>query len=89
MIAVFTALLTGMFLVGVSSVSFALDLGTGKGNVESAEATLKSMTTEGEAKVKEAKGEEKEESMAEKIQSKSKEKIDEKIDDMKSGFPGK
>lgn len=78
-----------MFFLAVSSASFALDLGTGKEKAESAESTVESITTAGEDKVKEAKGEAKEQSMAEEIQSKSKEKVDEKIEDLKGGLPGK
>ncbi|GJL67149.1 MAG: hypothetical protein NPIRA05_21200 [Nitrospirales bacterium] len=83
---VFTVLMIGLFLVGASSVSLALDLGMGDDKVKDAEATMNEMAQEGEDKVKEAKGEEKEQSMAEKIQSKSKDEIKEKIDDMKSGM---
>ncbi|GJL64849.1 MAG: hypothetical protein NPIRA04_35030 [Nitrospirales bacterium] len=83
---VIAALIIGLFVMGASSVSLALDLGVGDDKVKDAEATLNEMTQEGEDKVKELKGEEKEQSMAEKIQSKSKDEIKEKIEDMKSGM---
>ncbi len=82
----FAVLLTGIFLLGVSSVGSALDLGTDKGRVKNAESRLENMTTEAEDKVKEAKGEAKKQSRGEEIQSKTKEKINDKIEDMKSGF---
>jgi len=79
------ALIIGLFVIGASSVSVALDFGMGDKKVKDAEATLNEMTKESEEKVKEAKGEEREQSMAEKIQSKSKDEMTEKIEDMKSG----
>ncbi|WP_447968485.1 hypothetical protein [Nitrospira sp. M1] len=81
----FAALVIGLCVMGVSAVSYALDLGMGDDKVKDAEATLNEMTKEGEDKVNEAKGEETEQSLAEKIQSKSKDDIKEKIDDIKSG----
>ncbi len=83
------ALLFGLFILGGHGVSSALDLGMGKGEMEKATTTLKNMTTEGEDKIKEAKGEAKEESMPEKIQSQAKEKINEKIDDVQGSMIGK
>lgn len=83
---VFAALLTGIFLLGVSSVGSALDLGMDKGKVENAESKLKNMAAEAEDKVKEAKGEANKQSQREEIQSKTKERMNDKIDDMKSGF---
>ena len=83
---VLSALISCVFFFGVSSVSFALDLGSEKEKVQNAETTIKEMTAEGEDKVKEAKEEAKEQSLSEKIQSKSKDDINEKIDDMKSGM---
>ncbi len=83
---VFVTLLTGIFLLGFSSIGSALDLGMNQGKVENAESKLKNMAAEAEDKVKEAKGEAKKQSKGEEIQSKTKERINDKIDDMKSGF---
>ena len=83
------ALLFGLFILGGHGVSSALDLGMGKGDMEKASTKLKEMTTEGEDKVKEAKGEAKEKSMAEDIQSQAKEKVNEKIDDVQGSMIGK
>ncbi len=82
----FTALFTGIFLLGVSSVGSALDLGMDRGKVNNAESKLENMAAEAEDKVKEAKGEAKKQSKGEEIQSKTKERINDKIEDMKSGF---
>ena len=83
------ALLFGLFVFGGYGMSSALDLGMGKGDMDKATTKLKEMTTEGEDKVKEAKGEAKEKSMAEDIQSQAKEKINEKIDDVQGNLVGK
>ena len=83
------ALLFGLFMLGGYGVSSALDLSMGKGEVEKTTTTLKNMTTEGEDKIKEAKGEAKEKSMTEDIQSQAKEKINEKIDDVQGSMIGK
>ncbi len=83
------ALLFGVFAFGGYGISSALDLGMGKGDMEKASSKLKEMTSDGEDKVKEAKGEAREKSMAEDIQSQAKEKINEKIDDMQGNIVGK
>ncbi|GJL52806.1 hypothetical protein [Candidatus Nitrospira salsa] len=79
-------LVSGIFMMGANSASFALDLNMGEKHVTDAETTLNDMNKEGEDKVSEAKDEAKEQSMSEKIQSKSKDKVNEKIDDMQSGM---
>ena len=81
---VFAALLTGMFLLGASSMSSVLDLDlkkiTGKAEESKKEATDKAKDMAGKAEEKKDEGKDK--GMMGDIKAKGKEMIKEKIDGM-------
>ena len=81
---IFVALLTGMFLLGASSVSSALDLDlnkiTGKAKESKEKATDKGKDMAEKAEEKKAEGKDK--GMMGDIKAKGKEMIKEKIDSM-------
>ncbi len=85
-------LLSGMCLMGMGSMTFALEDSTmGQQKVEhkdDAQDTMNEISIRGEEKVDQAKGEARARNRQEDIQTKSKEDINRKIDAMKEGMLG-